>query len=273
MWDDSKPLQPFLYKLSHKLLNVLFKGVKKMVVVENLLYILDTEVSSLAWPVAVPASSLINIKNEMILWFIPGYPESLGPPFPGHDSLLAWSCHRWLWAHHRMWLHDGVRITFFIISCTNSSASVWQHWKRDSSVYRSQDKGSMRLITLTKQKNSQVGTRLLLQEAWRWSGVLFWTSHAAAPMFQIDSLQFRSLPSMTVCYSLDVSSVSCLVQTKINMVRIQSDLTFSYTLIFILFWINIFFQPSDFRTPFIWLRGFVRTQKGRKPSVTRHFLP
>uniref|UniRef100_A0A8C7Z607 Kinetochore associated 1 n=1 Tax=Oryzias sinensis TaxID=183150 RepID=A0A8C7Z607_9TELE len=33
----------------------------------------------------------------------------------------------------------------------------------------------------------------------------------------ISSLQIRNLPSMTVCYSLDVSSVSCLVQTKTNM--------------------------------------------------------
>uniref|UniRef100_A0A3Q1HII4 Kinetochore associated 1 n=1 Tax=Acanthochromis polyacanthus TaxID=80966 RepID=A0A3Q1HII4_9TELE len=36
-------------------------------------------------------------------------------------------------------------------------------------------------------------------------------------IFQISSLQIRFLPSMTVCYSLDVSSVSCLVQTKMNM--------------------------------------------------------
>uniref|UniRef100_A0A3P9L6Y4 Kinetochore associated 1 n=1 Tax=Oryzias latipes TaxID=8090 RepID=A0A3P9L6Y4_ORYLA len=34
---------------------------------------------------------------------------------------------------------------------------------------------------------------------------------------RISSLQIRNLPSMTVCYSLDVSSVSCLVQTKTNM--------------------------------------------------------
>uniref|UniRef100_A0A3Q3FET0 Kinetochore associated 1 n=1 Tax=Labrus bergylta TaxID=56723 RepID=A0A3Q3FET0_9LABR len=36
-------------------------------------------------------------------------------------------------------------------------------------------------------------------------------------IFQINSLQIRFLPWMTICYSLDVSSVSCLVQTKINM--------------------------------------------------------
>lgn len=38
-------------------------------------------------------------------------------------------------------------------------------------------------------------------------------------LFQINSLEIRFLPSMTFCYSLDVSSVSCLVHTKINMVN------------------------------------------------------
>ncbi|XP_007572204.1 kinetochore-associated protein 1 [Poecilia formosa] len=51
-----------------------------------------------------------------------------------------------------------------------------------------QDKSSMKMITLTKQDSSQ-----------------------------ISSLQIRCLPSMSVCYSLDVSSVSCLVQMKTNM--------------------------------------------------------
>uniref|UniRef100_A0A3B4VCT3 Kinetochore associated 1 n=1 Tax=Seriola dumerili TaxID=41447 RepID=A0A3B4VCT3_SERDU len=40
---------------------------------------------------------------------------------------------------------------------------------------------------------------------------------SASMMAYINSLQIRILPSMTICYSLDVSSVSCLVQTKINM--------------------------------------------------------
>uniref|UniRef100_A0A8C9YCM8 Kinetochore associated 1 n=1 Tax=Sander lucioperca TaxID=283035 RepID=A0A8C9YCM8_SANLU len=40
---------------------------------------------------------------------------------------------------------------------------------------------------------------------------------ASMVAYVINSLQIRFLPSMTVCYSLDVSSVSCLVQTKINM--------------------------------------------------------
>ncbi|XP_035999642.1 kinetochore-associated protein 1 [Fundulus heteroclitus] len=51
-----------------------------------------------------------------------------------------------------------------------------------------QDKSSLKMITLLKQANSQ-----------------------------ISSLQIRCLPSMSVCYSLDVSSVSCLVQMKTNM--------------------------------------------------------
>uniref|UniRef100_A0AAQ6AG83 Kinetochore associated 1 n=1 Tax=Amphiprion ocellaris TaxID=80972 RepID=A0AAQ6AG83_AMPOC len=40
---------------------------------------------------------------------------------------------------------------------------------------------------------------------------------SASMVAYISSLQIRFLPSMTVCYSLDVSSVSCLVQTKMNM--------------------------------------------------------
>uniref|UniRef100_A0A3B4G7C7 Kinetochore associated 1 n=1 Tax=Pundamilia nyererei TaxID=303518 RepID=A0A3B4G7C7_9CICH len=39
--------------------------------------------------------------------------------------------------------------------------------------------------------------------------------------YNILSLQIRFLPSMTVCYSLDVSFVSCLGHTKINMVNSQ----------------------------------------------------
>ncbi|XP_028314098.1 kinetochore-associated protein 1 [Gouania willdenowi] len=52
----------------------------------------------------------------------------------------------------------------------------------------SQDKSSMKMISLMKQDNNQ-----------------------------ICSLQIRSLPTMEVCYSLDICSVSCLVQSKINM--------------------------------------------------------
>lgn len=52
----------------------------------------------------------------------------------------------------------------------------------------SQDGSDMKIITLIKQDNSQ-----------------------------IKSLQIRSVPSMTVCYSMTVSPVSCLVRTNIKM--------------------------------------------------------
>uniref|UniRef100_A0A7N8X7R8 Kinetochore associated 1 n=1 Tax=Mastacembelus armatus TaxID=205130 RepID=A0A7N8X7R8_9TELE len=43
------------------------------------------------------------------------------------------------------------------------------------------------------------------------------TTECSSASMVICSFQIRFLPSMTVCYSLNVSSVSCLVQTKINM--------------------------------------------------------
>ncbi|TMS04120.1 Kinetochore-associated protein 1 [Larimichthys crocea] len=118
--------------LAHSVNNALISGVRKMVVVENLLYILDTE-----------------------------------------DTLSLWDLHFLVMIHcwPDLTIHD------FELTTECGSASMV-----------AQDKGSMKMITLTKQDNSQ-----------------------------INSLQIRSLPSMTVCYSLDVSSVSCLVQTKINM--------------------------------------------------------
>nr|XP_019956518.1 PREDICTED: kinetochore-associated protein 1 isoform X3 [Paralichthys olivaceus] len=110
----------------------LIPGVRKMVVVENLLYLLDTE-----------------------------------------DVLSLWDLHFLVMIH--CWpdlvIHD------FELTTECGSASMV-----------AQDKGSMKMIALTKQDSSQ-----------------------------INSLQIRLLPSMTICYSLDVSSVSCLVQTKINM--------------------------------------------------------
>lgn len=39
-------------------------------------------------------------------------------------------------------------------------------------------------------------------------------------IFQVNLLQIRCLSSMSLCFSLDVSPVSCLVQTKTNMVHI-----------------------------------------------------
>lgn len=43
---------------------------------------------------------------------------------------------------------------------------------------------------------------------------------SALCVFQVNLLQIRCLSSMSLCFSLDVSSVSCLVQTKTNMVHI-----------------------------------------------------
>ncbi|XP_056888450.1 kinetochore-associated protein 1 [Takifugu flavidus] len=112
--------------------NSLIPGVKKMVVVDNLLYVLDTE-----------------------------------------DTLSLWDLHFLVVIHcwPDLTIHD-----FELITECGSASMV------------SQDKGNMKIILLTKQDTSQV-----------------------------DFLQIRCLPSMSVCYSLDVSSVSCLVQTRLNM--------------------------------------------------------
>ncbi|XP_017269121.1 kinetochore-associated protein 1 [Kryptolebias marmoratus] len=110
----------------------LIPGVKKMAVVENQLYILDSE-------------DILSLWDLHFLVMIRCWPD-----LAIHDFELTTEC---------------------------GSASVV-----------AQDKGSMRMITLTKQENSQ-----------------------------ISSLQIRFLPSMSVCYSLDISSVSCLVQMKTNM--------------------------------------------------------
>lgn len=65
-------------------------------VVENLLYILDTEVSSLAQFICLKYQcvfrpSNVGFLNVPTLWFslVSGCPESLGPAFPCHGSLLA----------------------------------------------------------------------------------------------------------------------------------------------------------------------------------------
>ncbi|XP_070712166.1 kinetochore-associated protein 1-like [Pempheris klunzingeri] len=118
--------------LANSVNNSLIPGVRKMVVVENLLYILDTE-----------------------------------------DVLSLWDLHFFVMIHcwPNLAIHD------FELTTDGGSASMV-----------AQDKGSMKMITLTKQDNSQ-----------------------------INSLQIRFLPTMNICYSLDVSSVSRLVQTKVNM--------------------------------------------------------
>ncbi|XP_026199732.1 kinetochore-associated protein 1 isoform X2 [Anabas testudineus] len=119
-------------RLANSVNSSLIPGVRKMVVMENLLYILDTE-----------------------------------------DVLSLWDLHFLVMIH--CW--PDLAIHDFELTTECSSASMV-----------AQDRSSMKMITLTKQDNSQ-----------------------------ISSLQIRFLPSMTVCYSLDVSSVSCLVQTRINM--------------------------------------------------------
>ncbi|KAM9810904.1 LOW QUALITY PROTEIN: kinetochore-associated protein 1 [Neosynchiropus ocellatus] len=110
----------------------LIPGIRKMLVVDNLLYILDSE-----------------------------------------DTLSLWDL------HFLVMIHCWPDLAFHDIELTTEC---------DTTSMVSQDKSGMKMITLTKQVNSQV-----------------------------NSLQIRSLPSMAVCYSLDVSSVSCLVHTKTSM--------------------------------------------------------
>ncbi|XP_069555465.1 kinetochore-associated protein 1 [Brachyistius frenatus] len=117
---------------AHSINDSLIPGVRKMVVVENRLYILDTE-----------------------------------------DVLSLWDLHFLVMIH--CWPNLAIHDFELTTEC-------------DSASMVAQDKGSMKMIALTKQDCSQ-----------------------------ISSLQIRLLPSMTVCYSLNISSVSCLVQTKLNM--------------------------------------------------------
>lgn len=119
-------------RLAHSVDNSLIPGVRKMVIVENLVYILDTE-------------DVLSLWDLHLLVMIHCWPQ-----FAIHDFELTTEC--------------------------------------GSTSMAPQDSSDIKMITLIKQDNSQ-----------------------------INSLQIRFLPSMTVCYSVDVSSVSCLVQTKINM--------------------------------------------------------
>ncbi|XP_029915466.1 kinetochore-associated protein 1 isoform X2 [Myripristis murdjan] len=118
--------------LAHCLDTSLIPGVRKLLVVENLMYVLDTEDVLSLWD--------LHFLVMICCW----------PDLAIHDFQLTAEC-----------------------SSTSMAA---------------QENGSMKLITLTKQDNSQVST-----------------------------LQVRDLPSMAVCYSLEVSSVACLVQTRISM--------------------------------------------------------
>uniref|UniRef100_A0A8C4EG18 Kinetochore associated 1 n=1 Tax=Dicentrarchus labrax TaxID=13489 RepID=A0A8C4EG18_DICLA len=122
LWDGRNIYSPFVY----------FKGVRKMVVVENLLYVLDTE-----------------------------------------DALSLWDLHFLVMIH--CWPDLAIHDFELTTECVSASLVAY------------------------------VSILILNSICW------------FLKFFQINSLQIRFLPSMTVCYSLDVSSVSCLVQTKINM--------------------------------------------------------
>lgn len=74
----------------HNVKSLMFKGVKKMVVVDNLLYVLDTEVSSMIPPVDTVSNTIESLLHK---FYLAGYSESLGPAFSCGDSLLARSHH------------------------------------------------------------------------------------------------------------------------------------------------------------------------------------
>ncbi|XP_075882024.1 kinetochore-associated protein 1 [Nelusetta ayraudi] len=110
----------------------LIPGVRKMVVVESLLFILDTEDTLSLWDLHFLV--MIDCWTDLSI----------------HDFELAAEC--------------------------------------GSAPMVTQDSSSMKMIMLMKENNSEV-----------------------------NSLQIRCLPSMSVCLSLNVSAVACLSQTKINM--------------------------------------------------------
>lgn len=179
-----------------------------------------TIISLICWHI------LITIKFVLLfLLLLSGCSESLGPAFPRHDPLLAWFCHPWLSAHGRMrpCLHGCVSKNIPYRLAVNMHWGSFKHCLKSKPVlsYR-QEKGSMKMITLTKKDTSQV-TMIALSEATILRIILspVFNFLCSFNIFQISSLQVRFLPSMTVCYSLDVSSVSCLVQTSISMVNNQ----------------------------------------------------
>lgn len=148
---------------------------------------------------------------------MPGCSECLGSAHPCSGSQLARFGNSGLWTRIRVWDCRHVCVSTITVSVRlNRTTIVWYNLY----VWYSQDKGSVRMITLTKTDSSQVDAlahfkkccwSILLQKVFLKTWLFL--------LFQISSLQIRNLPSMTVCYSLDVSSVSCLVQTKTNMVK------------------------------------------------------
>lgn len=95
----------------------------------------------------------------------------------------------------------------------------------------SQGKDSMKIILLTKKDTSRVRPQrlkvimtilIIIVSIWS-SGCEVHTldpEKSALCNFQVNLLQIRCLSTMSLCFSLDVSSVSCLVQTKTSMVHI-----------------------------------------------------
>lgn len=71
-------------------------------------------------------------------------------------------------------------------------------------------------------------TETVSTSSWSLNSLAQLWSNLTFEFWQVNSLQIRCLPSMSVCLSLNVSSVACLSQTKISMVNSQHSL-FSFT--------------------------------------------
>lgn len=130
----------------------MFKGVKKMVVVDNLLYVLDTEVSFM-----IPPVDTVSNTTEWLLH-----------KFIWQDTLSLWDLHFLVVIHcwPDLTIHDFELIT----ECGSASMVSWVSLSYISAVHNilndvyqnklnlchSQDKGNMKIILLTKQDTSQV---------------------------------------------------------------------------------------------------------------------
>lgn len=131
-------------------------GVKKMAVVDNQLYILDSEVSLVVslWTLCLTCTRPLNISGAYcflcvrtfwvcgtcisLSWFTAGQTS----PFMTLNSPLSAALLPWWRKYRRVEnkvLHQTENVECFVL-------------------YYSQDKDSMRMITLTKQENSQVTT-------------------------------------------------------------------------------------------------------------------
>lgn len=71
-------------------------------------------------------------------------------------------------------------------------------------------------------------TETVSTSSWSLNSLAQLWSNLTFEFWQVNSLQIRCLPSMSVCLSLNVSLVACLSQTKISMVNSQHSL-FSFT--------------------------------------------